>query len=330
MQKHPSFATVGFWACGLLFAAPSLLAQKTLAHWNFDSGTEGTAFSTRPAEDLSGNAYLMYGYDETVGPAYSAETATQSGLSCRTSVRQDGYTLDPVLNNWSPTEWTIEVSVRLEQLEGWTTFVGRDGSSWPGTAKADFYLQKNGMNHRLRLDFATADGGRYMIESPFAMTTGTWYHIALVCDGDKVTMHVDRGNPEGYEEVASASLSGTNNALATSGANWIFGRGWYSGNQVDHIDGFIDDVRFTDGALTPAQFLRAKSALASGASKLDAARSGDEVSLSWNLPDIGTGHFDLYRHDRETPTGRSRLATLYPPTKLYLDQVPDAAATYWY
>lgn len=329
MQKLSSIATVGF-ACGLLLTAPSLLAQKTLAHWNFDSGAEGVTFSVRPAEDLSGNAYIIHGYDDTVGPSYSAETPTQSGLSLRVKAPQDGYTLDPTLNNWSPTEWTIEVSFRINQTTEWATIIGRDGTSWPGTAKSDFYFQKNGTNDRLRLDFAAADGGRYILEAPFALTPGTWYHAALVCDGSKVSMHVDRGDESGYQVVASTSLAGTNNALVASGLNWTFGRGWYSGRHADHVDGWLDDVRFTEGALTPAQFLHSKSAPGAGMPKLDAARNGDEVSLTWNLPDVGSGHFDLYRHSRETPTGRSRVATLYPPTKLYLDQVPDAAATYWY
>lgn len=330
MPKHPSFAAVGFCACGLIFTASSLFAQKTLAHWNFDSGTDGTPFSVRPAEDLSGNGVIMYGYDDMVGPSYSAETPTQSGLSLRTNASQDGYTLDPALNNWAPSEWTIEISFRMNRTDGWITFIGRDGTSWPGTAKSDFYFQKNGTNNRLRLDFAAADGGRYLLETPFAVSADTWYHVALVCDGSKVTMYVNRGNPEGYEAVASTSLSGTNNTLATSGANWTFGRGWYSGKHADHVDGCLDDIRFTEGVLTPAQFLHSKAGAAAVSSKLDAARNGGEVSLTWNMPEVASGHFDLYRHDRQTPAGRSRVATLYPPAKLYLDQVPDAEATYWY
>jgi hypothetical protein len=329
-MQNSSIATAGLCACGLLFAAPSLLAQKTLAHWNFDSGAEGMAFSVRPAEDLSGNAYVIYGYDNVVGPSYSAETSTQTGLSLRTTPPQDGYTLDSTLNNWSPTEWTIEVSLRINKTEGWITFIGRDGTSWPGTAKSDFYFQKNGTNDRLRLDFAAADGGRYILEAPFAVIPGTWYHVALVCDGSKVSMHVDRGDGSGYQVAASTALAGTNNALVASGLNWTFGRGWYSGKHADHVDGCLDDIRFSEGALTPAQFLHSKSGPGAGMSKLDVARNGDEVSLTWNLPDVGSGHFDLYRHNRETPTGRSRVATLYPPAKLYLDQVPDATATYWY
>ncbi len=328
-----SLAAAAVCACGLLFAAPSVLAQKTLAHWNFDSGSEGTSFSVRPADDLSGNGYLLYGYDNLVGPSYSSETMTGSGFCCRLSKNQDGYTVDPGINNWSPSVWTIEVSFRLNKLEDWRTIVGRDGSSWAGASKADFYFQKNGVNNRIRLDFATVDGGRYMLESSFAASKGQWYHAALVSDGSKVSMYIDSGDGAGYQLAASTALTGTNNALAVSGANWIFGRGWYGGKYVDYVDGSLDDIRFTDGALQPAQFLHAKGGKASAAPavpKLEAARNGREVSLTWSLPEGAAEHYDLYRNTRETPAGRTRVATLYPPASLYLDQVPEAETTYWY
>ena len=34
-----------------------------------------------------------------------------------------------------------------------------------------------------------------------------------------------------------------------NGSNWTFGRGWYGGNFVDHIDGYMDNIRFSDVAL---------------------------------------------------------------------------------
>lgn len=45
------------------------------------------------------------------------------------------------------------------------------------------------------------------------------------------------------------------NALASGGFNWTFGRGWFNNNFVDHITGYLDDVRFSDTALAPNQFL---------------------------------------------------------------------------
>src|SRR5690606_485834 len=122
------------------------------------------------------------------------------------------------------------------------------------------YLQSNGTNNYFRLDFATVDGSRYMLESGFAPVPGAWYHIALVSDGTKVEMYIDRNNGEGYKLASSTALSrraGANNALAANGANWTFGRGWYDGKHVDHVEGCIDNIRFSDAALTPDKFLAA-------------------------------------------------------------------------
>lgn len=328
MSKNTSSAVAGC-ILAIFLSASSAMAQTTLAHWNFDAGAADTPFAARPVDDISGNGYLLHGYDPAVGPSYGTETPSRSGLSCHLNGQQDAYTVDPALNEWAPSQWTIEISVRLDQIEGWNTIIGRDGSKSPGGAKSDFYFQNNGTNDHFRLDFATMDGSRYEIETPYVATAGIWYHFALVSDGSAVSMYVDRGNGEGYELASSTPLTGANNALATSGANWTFGRGWYSGKHVDHIKGDLDDIRFTQGALPPTSFLHARpSALAM--SRLEAARADREVSLTWNLPMTSLRQLNLYRHTSDDAAGRTLIATLYPPAKMYLDQVPESNATYWY
>jgi hypothetical protein len=269
-----------FFALSLATASSS--AQTTLAHWDFDAGRADTALSDLPAISLVPPRHILYGYDQRVGAYYSADTATGAGLSLRVNGTQDGYTIAPELNTWAPTKWTIEISARLNRLEGWTTLIGRDGNSWPGTPKSDFHFQKNGKDNRFRLDFATADGSRYMVETPFAAVRDVWYSFALVCDGAAVSLYVDHRLGEGYQLAASTPLNtkvGGNNALAYSGDYWTFGRGWYKGESLDHLDGNLDDIRFTDGALPPSAFLNAVASTASAAkSKLEAARTGTEVS----------------------------------------------------
>ncbi len=329
--SHP-IATVGACALALLFAAHSADAQSTLAHWNFDSGKAGLSLSALPAPDQTGNAYLIHGYDSVVGPSYSSDTATGTGLSCRADGAQDGYTLDSALNAWSPLSWTIEISVRMDAIDGWRTIIGRDGTSFPGALKSDFYFQNNGLDDRFRLDFATVDGARHLLDSTFAAVPGVWYHVALVGDGKSVAMYINSNDGAGYRLAGSTVLSdlpGANNALATNGANWTFGRGWYGEKHVDHIDGHIDDIRFTNGALEPASFLHAP-APAAVQSSLELARNGREVSLAWALPPGSIQRLSIYRHDRDDATGRTLVATLYPPAKMYLDQVPEAGSTYWY
>ena len=332
-MQIPTLASVG--CCALAFFGSALgLRAETLAHWNFDGGSDNTTFAALPAVDISGKGYLFLGYDNEVGPSYSRDTPDGQGLSCRVNGKQDGYILEPQLINWSPLRWTIEISVKLDKLPGWNTIIGRDGSSFPGNLKSDFYFQNNGTNDQFRLDFATVDGSRYMIESGFAPVPGAWYHIALVSDGAKVEMYVDRTNGEGYKLASSTALSrraGANNALASSGANWTFGRGWYDGKHVDHIEGCMDNVRFSDEALTPDQFVASKKTAGAGAeSALTVARSGADVSLTWTQPSKPVARVEIHRHDRESAVGRQQVATIFPPGQIYIERVPDEAKTYWY
>ncbi len=318
--------------CFLALSAASASAD-TLAHWNFDSGTADATFAAIPVHDVSGNNNNMLGYDDKVGPSYSADTASGSGLSCRV-VKQDGYTLEPAVNNWSPLQWTIEISVKFDDVSGWRTIIGRDGSSRAGNAKADFYFQKEANRNCFRLDFATVDGARYVLDSNFATVAGTWYNIALVSNGSVVEMYIDGRDGAGYQLVSSAPLSrkpDANNALACTNDIWTFGRGWYGGKHADHLDGNLDDIRFSTEALPPARFLHAvASSPGTGSTTLEIARNGQDVSLAWKLPPGSIRQLQIYRNDRNDPSGRTSVATLSSPVEVYLERVPSKDVTYWY
>jgi hypothetical protein len=235
--------------------ANSSLTAATVAQWDFEGGgTAGTPFSTTPAVDISGNGNTMYGFSAFYGPSYSSTTADGSLFSSRHDANhQDGYTQGGAVNTWSPLTWTIEVSVKLDTLAGWNTIIGRDGSiSGPAS---DFYLQNNGINDRFRVDFNTVGNTRCVIDSDFIPTVGLWYGLAVVSDGNTVTMYADKLDGNGYQSVGSAAIGGSNHALAQTGANWTFGRGWYNGGFGDNITGNLDNIRFSDTALSPVQFL---------------------------------------------------------------------------
>jgi hypothetical protein len=246
-QKHlPTVALL----TGLTLATSLTGAHgATVAYWNFDQGTAGTPFATTPVVDLSGNNNTMFGYNAFYGPSYSADTPDGSGLSSRHDANhQDGYTAGGVVNSWSPLTWTIELSLKLDSQGGWNTIIGRDGSS--GGPKSDFYIQNNGINDRLRLDFKTLDGSNYVLDSDFVPNVGQWYGFAMVSDGTQVTMYADKQDGNGYQAVGALTMSGANNALANgNNGNWTFGRGWYNGGFVDHIAGNLDNIRFSDTAL---------------------------------------------------------------------------------
>ena len=242
-------------------ASCSLALQPSVAQWDFEDGVSGAAFSSMPASgsmDLN-DMYVIQGYDETYGPSFSPETPDGSQLSFYCNGSQDGYTTDATLNSWSPQEWTIEVSVRLDELDGWNTIIGRDGSSQE-ESESDFYLQNNGIDDKFRINFDTVGGQRWVLDSDFVPVSNQWYHLVLTSDGSTLTMYCDKLDGDGYQVVGVLDISSqtpTENALAQNGFNWTFGRGWYNGSFVDHIIGYLDNIRFSDSVLAPDKFLAA-------------------------------------------------------------------------
>lgn len=243
----------------LLLYVTGPAAGATAAWWDFEDGADGAAFSSMPlggSVDIV-NGIVLRGYDAAWGPSFGIDTPSEVGLSCRFNGSQDGYTTDVGFNNWAPQTWTIEVSVKLDSVSGWLTLIGRDGASFGGP-EADFYLQKNNINGAFRLNFRSADGERYILDSNFAPEAGRWYHLAVVSDGTILTMYADPLDGSGCQVVGSLTMDGAtpaDNALAADDFNWTFGRGWFNGDFVDRINGCIDNVRFSDAVLTPGEFI---------------------------------------------------------------------------
>ena len=240
---------------------------SVVAAWDFEDGTAGQAFSDMAGGGSVGtvDGIVMYGYDEVVGPSFAAVSPTGTGLSAYCNGVQDGYTVDTAFNTWSPRTWTIEVSVRLDDISGWKTFIGRDGST-NGDLESDFYLQRNNDSSAdvpgaFRINYETTSGQRWMLDSNFAVQAGQWYRLAITSDGAAITMYCDKLDGNGYQQVGArdiASQTPAQNALAQNGYNWTFGRGWYntgSNNFVDHITGYLDNIRFSESVLSVDQFL---------------------------------------------------------------------------
>jgi alpha-N-arabinofuranosidase len=238
---------------------PSNARAATIAHWDMEDGTEGAALSSMPDGGTvdSVNGSVMRGYSSTYGPSFSDETSTGSGLSAYCNGSQDGYTTSAAINAWSPDIWTIEMSVRLNDISGWETLIGRDGSS-NGDSESDLYLQKNNVDGAFRINYETVTGQRWILDGDFAVEAGQWYHLAVTSDGATLTMYCDKLDGAGYQVIGSLDISSqtpAENALAASGDNWTFGRGWYNGRFTDYITGYFDNVRFSDAVLTPHEFL---------------------------------------------------------------------------
>ncbi len=245
----------------LAFASNSFAA--TIAHWTFEDGVDGQPFN--PASQPVGstgsvdvvNSTLMRGYDTTYGATFTSATYG-SGLGANCNGSQDGYVTEGVLHNWGPTNWTVECMVNLRNLGGWNTLIGRDGTAGGGADgnAADFYLQNNGIDDKFRINFKTAGGTTWILDGDYAPVANKWYALAVVSDGVTLSMWLDDG--AGYAQIGTLDMSSSAveaNAITNTAIAWTFGRGWYGGNQGDRIDGALDNIRFSDVALTSAQLI---------------------------------------------------------------------------
>lgn len=258
-MKHNAYAIL---IAGTLLAVAAAQGS-TVAYWNFEDGVNGQPFYVDGgANDGSYDTIagiLMRGYDSNVGPSFSSDNLYYNGLCMRTAdKRQDGFLLESALQSWAPTNWTIECTVRLDQLDGWNTFIGRDGTSF-GEAASDFYLQNTISNNFFRLNYMTAGGQRIIIDATnIVARPRQWYGLAAVSDGTTVSLYIDDRDGKGYELEGAAALTNAvpgENALTGSVFLWTFGRGWYGGNYVNHINGAMDNIRFSDTALAPDELI---------------------------------------------------------------------------
>ena len=241
---------------------------KTVAWWDFEDGTDGTTFFEMPDSGSVGLIDNITIFCEGAdGPDFSSDTYSGAGICAHvsTSEEQAGFTTDETLNTWSPLEWTIEISFRMTSSysSSYKTLIGRDGTSYEDSNAATFYFQRRGSgseNYALRLSYAIAEGEHVECLSSFIPSREQWYHAAIVCDGLQVRMYVDSLDGTGYQLIQSTDLdpSKDNRMLVPNdgaGGSWTFGRGWYGDDPTDYCSAYFDDIRFSDEALTPTQFI---------------------------------------------------------------------------
>lgn len=178
----------------------------------------------------------------------------------------------------TPAQFTIEASYKPEANGGYRTVVGRDARnvSTDNGDLAALYLQVR-PDDSVGIAFTDVSGYTHQAYSPpgwlygfnfGANPEGTgapWYHLTAVSDGSSLKMYVNNvlvasnnialsGSPN--RALAKGSVNGSD---WTAGA-WSVGRGLYAGGHTDRAYGFIDEVRISNSALTPGEFLAAPRA----------------------------------------------------------------------
>ena len=173
------------------------------------------------------------------------------------------------LETWTPEAFTVEASFKMTDISGYHTIVGRDGTEVFGdeAALAPFYLSVRHGTGTLGVVMVDMDGVRYIVESEAGfIQTNQWYNAAVVCDGQTLSLYCDN---ELINSLDMTALGSDDTRLAmgsTSGGDWesgtwTVGRGLYNGGHVDRVYGWVDEIRLTEGALDPEEFLFGQPAL---------------------------------------------------------------------
>jgi hypothetical protein len=270
----------------LLAVLGSSATAATVAYWRFEEGVAGTNVPKGgtgngqyyPAVlDSSGNGYHMSAWSEGgfAGEGYRSlvpiSQVPQTGAANTLSLQSTGdvpgmWTNDTNLAAWAPSTWTVEAWVRCTAMNAWRAAVGRDAAGINGGFSA-FRIMFNDQNAAYT-SFCDMAGNVHELNTSNNYVVGNrWYHLAATSDGTTFIFYVD--GVEVARKVLTASadtrLSNGSNGSAGGGdwapGNWTVFRGMWFGGHTDRWFGYIDEVRISDTALTPAEFLNSGAVL---------------------------------------------------------------------
>ena len=173
---------------------------------------------------------------------------------------QDFYTRDQQLNTFDfgpkgSNAWTVELSLRVREARGVSRVFGRDGNSPGGETRGPLQIvvvgDETGELFDVRAEILDGTNTFRDVVSPRTFRTGQWINIAATASADTLRLYIDSLDGKGYGLVAEKAISG---ALSTTVGGFSIGRGW-NNSPTDWMTGKIDEVRISDVALSPSQFL---------------------------------------------------------------------------
>ncbi len=258
--------------------ADAPVSKGGVANGVFYPGVADSSGNGNHLSAWSQGGFAGYAYRTDVAAASVPETHAANNFSVQNTGDVPGMFTETgaAIQTISPAAFTIEVSFKPEN-GGHRTLIGRDseGATPENLDYSALYLQMLPDN-AIAIKFADVSGYWHQAVSDpnliqgFAFpntAAGHWYHVAAVSDGTLLSLYLNDVDAEtGYQLVAQTdmTISGSPNTALTAGmndggdwdaGNWSVGRGLYNGGHGDRAWGFIDEVRISDVALHPSQFL---------------------------------------------------------------------------
>ena len=257
-------------------------SAATVAYWRFEEGPLGANVDRggnpngtwyAGTFDSSGNGYDLSAWSDGgfAGEAYRDSVpmgqVPLTGVADNFCLQSTGDVpgmwtqMGATIQTWKPLEWTVEAFVRSTSINNWRVAVGRDGDDVGGRDDPPFRLMMTNAS-AFRCNFTDMDGVYHELNTSNGFVQNDqWYHVAATSDGTTFRLYVD-GNLMG-EVLLDNTTDARLNDGSTSGVdggdwdpgNWTVFRGMWNGGHSDRWLGYIDEVRLSDTALTPDQFL---------------------------------------------------------------------------
>lgn len=210
----------------------------TLAHWCFEEGSGSIS------ADCSGNgntAFLLSG----AGFATDVPPMCQTNFSLRLAAPGDAVRVDDVPALRPAQSLTIEAWIKPDP--GAWVVIGKQLGA--GCCSNSYQIELRGGGP---LNFILSDpsGGQHFAQSNISVPSGEWHHVAATWDGTLMLLYLDN------QVIASNPFAGP---IGYDGNPVLIGAD-DDGNGVPgccFFTGGIDEVRMSDVALLPPDFLKA-------------------------------------------------------------------------
>ena len=256
------------------FAAQDATApDTTVAYWRFEEGEADQefpppSFPNGPDSgltiDAAGNDDALRTFSDATNPIYRADVPAATLASGSTNTRslefapnEDLYIArQGELHQYMFDRFTVEASFNADTI-AFMNIVGKDGKPVEALAVAPLQLKLRDDTDRLQIEIIDGASQEKQVQSIDPIVAGRWYHVAAVSDGTTLSLYLDDTTVEGGY-VLQGSVPVTR-GLVDSQGTWTVGRGHFNGQNVDWFDGKIDEVRISDIALDPSQFLFASA-----------------------------------------------------------------------
>ncbi len=247
-----------------------------IAHWKFDEGDGDIAYDSAGNND----GQLMNGPVWTSGQIDGA--LSFDGVD-------DYVEMGDTVRNYLGTDYTVSAWIKTDTLSSNHEIAAyRDSQGYSVQSPVLFQLDQQNSDIR----FIVGDISHPILFATYTgvLTTGTWYHVAGVRQGDNLNVYVNA--------VSGVPASGTLDEMINAD-NLKIGALECCGGSADHFfDGIIDDVRVYNVALSAEEikqlYQEGRSRKASDPNPADGARGIDpNATLSWT-PGKGALSHDIY------------------------------------